>query len=98
MFEEMVVSSPKGKATNKSWTVVVSGIVQATFLAVLILIPLIYTEALPKASLATLLVAPPPPPPPPPPPAATQIVKVKPQVHFIDARKLAAPKLIPKQV
>jgi len=98
MFEEMVVSSPKGKKTNKSWTVVVSGIVQATFLAVLILIPLIYTEALPKASLATLLVAPPPPPPPPPPPAATQIVKVKPQVHLMDAGKLVAPKVIPKEV
>ena len=98
MFEEMVVSSPKGKKTNKPWTVIISGVVQATFLAVLILIPLIYTEALPKASLATLLIAPPPPPPPPPPPAATQIVKVKPQVHLMDAGKLVAPKVIPKEV
>jgi len=98
MFEEMVVSSPKGKKTNKPWTVMVSMVVQVTFLAVLILIPLIYTEALPKASLATLLIAPPPPPPPPPPPAATQIVKVKPQAHLIDAGKLVAPKAIPKEV
>jgi protein TonB len=98
MFEEMVVSSPKGKKTNKPWTVILSGVVQATFLAVLILIPLIYTEALPKASLATLLIAPPPPPPPPPPPAATPIVKVKPQVHLMDAGKLVAPKAIPKEV
>jgi len=98
MFEEMVVSSPKGKKTNKPWTVILSGVVQAAFLAVLILIPLIYTEALPKASLATLLIAPPPPPPPPPPPAATQIVKVKPQVHLMDAGKLVAPKVIPKEV
>jgi protein TonB len=97
MFEEMVVSSPKGKKTNKPWTVMLSGIVQVVFLAVLILIPLIYTEALPKASLATLLIAPPPPPPPPPPPAA-QIVKVKPQVHLMDAGKLVAPKAIPKEV
>ena len=98
MFEEMVVSSPKGKKTNKPWTVILSGVVQATLLAVLILIPLIYTEALPKASLATLLIAPPPPPPPPPPPAATPIVKVKPQVHLMDAGKLVAPKAIPKEV
>jgi protein TonB len=98
MFEEMVVSSPKGKKTNKPWTVILSGVVQATFLAVLILIPLIYTEALPKASLATLLIAPPPPPPPPPPPQPTQIVKVKPQVHLMDAGKLVAPKVIPKEV
>jgi protein TonB len=98
MFEEMVVSSPKGKKTNKPWTVILSGIVQAAFLAVIILIPLIYTEALPKASLATLLIAPPPPPPPPPPPAPTQIVKVKPQVRLMDAGKLVAPKAIPKEV
>jgi len=98
MFEEMVVSSPRGKKTNKPWTVILSGVVQATLLAVLILIPLIYTEALPKASLATLLIAPPPPPPPPPPPAATPIVKVKPQVHLMDAGKLVAPKAIPKEV
>jgi protein TonB len=98
MFEEMVVSSPKSKGTNKPWTVMVSMILQVTFLAVLILIPLIYTEALPKASLATLLIAPPPPPPPPPPPAAAPVVHVKPQVHLMDAGKLVAPKVIPKDI
>jgi len=77
---------------------VMSMVLQAGFLAVLILIPLIYTEALPKASLATLLIAPPPPPPPPPPPAATPVVRVKPQVHLMDAGKLVAPKVIPKEV
>jgi periplasmic protein TonB len=98
MFEEMVVSSPKSKKTNKPWTVVVSMILQVTFLAVLILIPLIYTEALPKASLGMLLIAPPPPPPPPPPPAAAPVVHVKPQAHLMDAGKLVAPKAIPKEV
>ena len=98
MFEEMVVSSPKNKKTNKPWTVVLSMALQAAFLAVLILIPLIYTEALPKASLATLLIAPPPPPPPPPPPAAAPVVHVKPQAHLMDAGKLIAPKIIPPKV
>jgi len=85
MFEEMVVSTSSNKKTNKPWTVVMSMIVQVTFLAVLILIPLIYTEALPKASLSTFLSAPPPP-------------RVKPQVHLIDAGKLVAPKAIPKDI
>ncbi len=58
MFDEMVVSSPNAKRTNKPWTVVLSMIFQTAFLAVLILIPLIYTEALPKTMMATLLVAP----------------------------------------
>jgi len=98
MFEEMVISSPNPKKTNKPWTVVVSMLFQVGFLAILILIPLIYTEALPKTMMATMLTAPPPPPPPPPPPAAAQIVHVKPQAHLMDAGKLVAPKIIPKDV
>ena len=98
MFEEMVVSSPKNKKTSKPWTVVVSMIVQIFFVVVLILIPLIYTEALPKAMLSSILLAPPPPPPPPPPPAAVQVVKIKPMVRLMDAGKLVAPKAIPKDI
>jgi protein TonB len=71
---------------------------QVAFLAILILIPLIYTEALPKTMMATMLTAPPPPPPPPPPPAVAQIVHVKPQAHLMDAGKLVQPKAIPKEV
>jgi len=98
MFEEMVVSSPNPKKTNKPWTVVISMVGQVAFVAILILIPLIYTEALPKTMMATMLTAPPPPPPPPPPPAPAQIVRVKPQAHLMDAGKLVAPKVIPKDV
>jgi periplasmic protein TonB len=98
MFEEMVISSPNPKKTNKPWTVFLSMVFQVAFLGILILIPLIYTEALPKTMMATMLTAPPPPPPPPPPPVATQVVHVKPQVHLMDAGKLMAPKVIPKEV
>ncbi|GAC1635933.1 MAG: hypothetical protein NVS9B14_13830 [Candidatus Acidiferrum sp.] len=98
MFEEMVVSSPTSKKTNKPWTVVLSMIVQLTFLGILVLIPLIYTEALPKGMLSTMLVAPPPPPPPPPPPVKTEIVRVKPQVHLMQNNQLIAPKVIPKEL
>jgi protein TonB len=98
MFEELVVSSPHPQKTNKPWTVVVSMLFQILFLAILILIPLIYTEALPKTMMATMLTAPPPPPPPPPPPVAATIVHVKPQVHLMDSGKLMAPKVIPKEV
>jgi protein TonB len=98
MFEDLVECSPTPKKTNKPWTVVVSMVLQVVVVCVLILIPLIYTEALPRTMMATLLVAPPPPPPPPPPPAAAQVVKVKPTVHLIQAGKLIAPKAIPKDV
>jgi protein TonB len=98
MFEEMVVSTDKAKKTNKPWTVILSMALQIGFLAILILIPLIYTEALPKTLMSSILLAPPPPPPPPPPPAAVQVVKIKPVAHLMDAGKLIAPKVIPKDI
>ena len=97
MFEEMVVSTA-GKRTNKPWTVAVSMVFQVLFLAILILIPLIYTEALPKTLMSSILLAPPPPPPPPPPPAPAAVVKVRPVAHLMEAGKLVAPKVIPKDV
>ena len=50
MFDDLVVSSANPKKTNKPWTVVLSAMIQAGLLGILILIPLIYTEALPKAN------------------------------------------------
>jgi len=96
MFEDMVVSGASTKKTHTRWTVFVSTAIQAVLLGILILIPLIYTEALPKGFNAMFLAAPPPPPPPPPPPAA--VVHVKPIVHLIQQNKLMAPTVIPKKV
>ena len=67
MFDQLVISSANPTKTHKSWTVALSAIVQTAILGIMILIPLIYTEALPKGMLNTFLVAPAPPPPPPPP-------------------------------
>ena len=94
MFEEMVESTSGKKRTNKPWTVFLSMAVQIFFLGILILIPLIYTEALPKTLMSSILLAPPPP----PPPAAVQVVKVKPVAHLMEAGKLVAPKAIPKDI
>ena len=55
-------------------------------IGILILIPLIYTDALPKTQLMTFLVAPPPPPPPPPPPAAAPVKVVKMQSEVINGQ------------
>ena len=57
MFDELVESSAVRKKTNTGWAVILSTIVQVSILVVLILIPLIYTQALPKAMLTTLLIA-----------------------------------------
>lgn len=94
MFDQLVESTNK-KKTNKVWSVWLSALIQALILGILILIPLIYTSALPKALLnSTFLAAPPPPPPPPPPPAVVHVVKVKP----VFQNKFVAPTVIPKKI
>jgi periplasmic protein TonB len=97
MFDDLLESTLVKKKTNKGWSVILSGLVQVVILGVLVLIPLIYTQALPKAMLSTLLIAPPPPPPPPPPPQVVKTV-VKPVARLIQAGKLVQPRAIPKEV
>jgi periplasmic protein TonB len=95
MFDQMVVSSVHGSKTNKPWTVALSMILQVLVVGVLILIPLIYTEALPQAMLSTFLVAPPPPPPPPPPAPKTEVIK---KIIVQAPQKMVAPTVIPKKI
>ncbi|MGH9713599.1 MAG: energy transducer TonB [Candidatus Acidiferrales bacterium] len=97
MFDDLVISSVNPKRTNSVWTVALSTIIQVGIVIVMILIPLIYTEALPKQMLTTFLVAPAPPPPPPPPPAAVQRI-VKPVARLIHNGQMMAPTVIPKKV
>jgi len=97
MFDDLLESTNEKKKTNKGWSVILSGLVQTVILGVLVLIPLIYTEALPKAMLSTLLIAPPPPPPPPPPPAVVKTI-IKPVARLIQSGKLMQPRAIPKEV
>ena len=92
MFNELLESSSHKERTNTGWSVIFSGGIQISALLVLILIPLIYTQALLKAMLSTMLIAPPPPP---PPPAQTII---KPVARFIESGKLMQPRAIPKDV
>jgi len=96
MFEQTFVDGT-GKP-NKPWTVAVSFILQIIMIAVAILIPLIYTDTLPRTTLTRFLVAPPPPPPPPPPPAAAPVKVVKVIPRQFDAGRLMAPKSIPKEI
>jgi len=64
MFEDSLIeSSGQGKG-RKPVTILISVVVHTVMIVVLVLIPLIYTDALPAQQLMTFLVAPPPPPPP----------------------------------
>jgi protein TonB len=86
-------------AKTDNWkraTLPLAYIFEAVLIGVTVLIPLIYTEALPKAQLMTFLAAPPPPPPPPPPPAAAPPKVVVKRVSVEDMMK--APTVIPKSI
>lgn len=96
MFEDSLIESGRRFKTKPGATVL-SFTLQIMLMGILVLIPLIYTEALPKGQLMTFLVAPPPPPPPPPPPAAAPIKVVKIQSELNNGQ-LRTPTKIPEKV
>jgi len=97
MFEDSLIESGNRLKTKRGATTVLSFVIQMFLLGILILIPLIYTDALPKQQLMTFLVAPPPPPPPPPPPAAAPVKVVRMQSEMVNGQ-LRTPTKIPQKV
>jgi periplasmic protein TonB len=96
MFEDSLIESGNKLKTKRGRTSTFAFVIQAVIIGVMVLIPLLFTEALPKTQLMTFLVAPPPPPPPPPP---AQPIKVVKQVETdIVNNQLRTPTKIPKKV
>lgn len=98
MFEDSLIESGGKLKTKRGRTSAIAFVIQIGIIVVMILIPLIFTEALPRTQLMTLLVAPPPPPPPPPPPAAAPVRVVKHIETDIMNGELRTPTKIPKKV
>ena len=98
MFEDSLIESGGKLKTKRGMTTVLSFIFQVMLIGVLVLLPLLFTEALPKTQLMTFLVAPPPPPPPPPPPAAAPVKVVKIIQTDIINGQLRTPTKIPEKV
>ncbi len=91
MFDQTFVGT--GQKTKKPATVVLSVFLQVCVLALLVLLPLVYTQALPSAQLRSLLTAPA------PPPKAPVMTKTE---HVTVTRRfsavLVAPTVIPKRI
>jgi protein TonB len=98
MFEDSLIESGNRLKTKRGVTTFLSFGLQMALVGVLVLIPLLFTEALPKTQLMTFLVAPPPPPPPPPPPAAAPVKVVKQIQTDLDNGRLRTPTKIPEKV
>src|SRR5580704_10578704 len=98
MFEDSLIESGGRLKTKRGVTTFISFALQVALVGVLVLIPLLFTEALPKTVTLGFLVAPPPPPPPPPPPAAAPVKIVKQIQTDIVNGELRTPTKIPKKV
>jgi protein TonB len=97
MFEDSLIESGGRLKTNRGVFTTLSMFFQLGLLGVLVLIPLLFTEALPKTQLMMSLVAPPPPPPPPPPAAAPVHIVKQVQTDIINGQ-LRTPTKIPEKV
>ncbi len=97
MFEDSLLESGGRLKTKRGRTTTLAFIFEVALVGVLVLIPLVFTEALPKQQLMTFLVAPPPPPPPPP-PAAAPVKMVKQIQTDIVNGQLRTPTKIPQKV
>lgn len=84
---------------RRAFATTASFIFNCVAIGVMLIMPLVFTEDLPKAQLLTFLVAPPPPPPPPP-PAAEQAQRVVRQVEtdMLSTGELRMPTKIPQKV
>src|SRR5256884_2790760 len=97
MFEDSLIESGGRLRTKRGATTVFSFVLQVALIGVLVLLPLLFTEALPRPQLMTFLVAPPPPPPPPPPAAAPVKVVKQIQTDIVNGQ-LRTPTKIPQKV
>lgn len=98
MFSDSLLEfGPQRK--RKFMATTTSFLVNVLAISVMLAIPLMFTDELPKAQLLTFLIAPPPPPPPPP-PAAAEVQKIVHQIQtdMLNNGELRTPTKIPKKI
>ncbi len=97
MFEDSLLESGNRLKTKRGRTTTFAIFLEILLIGVMVLMPLIFTEALPKQQLMTFLVAPPPPPPPPPPAAAPVKIVHQIQTDIVNGA-LRTPTKIPQKI
>jgi len=97
-FSHVLLEVDNTERRRRKWSAFSSLTLQCFMLATLLIVPLLFTEALPKAQLLTFLVAPPPPPPPPPPAAAAPVQVIRRVESDITEGRLRTPTRIPQKV
>jgi periplasmic protein TonB len=97
-FADILLESDGLQRRRRKWSAVLSFGFQCLVVGTLLIVPLMFTDELPKQQLLTFLVAPPPPPPPSP-AAAAEAVKVVRQIQSdIMNGQLRTPGRIPAKI
>jgi periplasmic protein TonB len=95
MFEDSTFESTGRIHTHSRGWMLAAFFFNGSILLVLILVPLIYPDALPRVGIPFLMEAPPPPPPATPPPVKPQIAQASPARPELEAGHLLLPPKIP---
>ena len=96
LFSGSLLESSLSERRRRSLATTFSIVLQCMAIGALLILPLMFTQALPNQQLLTYLVAPPPPPPPPPPPTAPLARVV--QTDVLKNGQLRTPTRIPQKV
>jgi periplasmic protein TonB len=96
LFADSLLDSGQQERTRRRFAAVLSFTFQCLLIGVLLVVPLMFTEELPRQQLLTFLEAPPPP----PPPAAEAVAKVVRQIRsdLLTGGQLRTPSRIPEKV
>ncbi len=97
MFEDSLLESGGRLKTKRGRTTTFAIFLEIIAIGIMVLLPLIFTEALPKQMTMSFLVAPPPPPPPPPPAAAPVKIVKQIQTDIVNGA-LRTPTKIPQKI
>jgi protein TonB len=95
LFEDSLLDSSVAQRKRRTWATLLSLVLQLFLIGLVLLLPLWFTDVLPKQQLLTLLEAPRPPPPAASTPSATRVVKV---TSNIANGRLRTPSRIPPKV
>jgi protein TonB len=97
LFADSLLDSGQQERTRRKFAAVLSFTFQCLLIGVLLVVPLMFTEELPRQQLLTFLEAPPPPP---PPPAAEAVARVVRQIQsdLLTGGQLRTPSRIPEKV
>src|SRR5258708_3883310 len=95
LFEVSLLDSSGAQRKRRTWSTLLSFVLQLFLISLLLLLPLWFTDVLPKQQLLSLLEAPPPPPPAASTPSAAKVVKV---TSNIANGRLRTPSRIPSKV